>query len=197
MNINHTQAQLRQISLFKDSVLSAADATRIEIIAKAQRESDETLENARTFCKLAEHDSVEQRLSASTQRKAAAQGQNARKQLFALRQKLVDDLFLQAEEKLAQFAKSPNYATWLCKKLEDAKTAFGKDEAFCVMLCPKDTALQDMVLQTCPKCSIKTDEGILLGGLKCSGKNLLFDYTLDFALKAEKENFYITSGLTL
>lgn len=115
MNINRDE--LRQITLFKDSVLSAADTRRMEIISQAQKEGDEAIAGARAMCRLSDHATVEQRLALDTERQTSAATQAARQQLLAARQKLVDDMFSQVEEQLLAFTKEESYGDWLVKKL--------------------------------------------------------------------------------
>lgn len=197
MNRNQTEAELRQITLFKDSVLSAADAKRVEIIADAQRESDEALAAARKMCELADHDVIENRLAMDTQRQISAATQVARRELLAVRQTLVESLFAEVEAQLLAFATTPAYGSWLAKKLAAHRGAFAEGAPLTVYVRPADMTHAKALQQALPACAVQPDETILLGGLKAADGQVQFDDTMDLALATEKEAFYSQSGLNL
>lgn len=193
MDIN--QNELRQVTLFKDSVLSAADARRMEIITQAQQDSDKTLADAQAQCQLADHDAVTQRMALDTERQTSAATQAARQQLLAAREALVEDMFRQVESRLLDFTGGEKYGDWLAEKL--AAHPFEKGAAVTVSLRGADMAHAPRLEKALPGSTVRQDDSIRLGGLTATDGRLLYDDTLDTLLAAEKEDFYLHSGLIL
>ena len=193
MDIN--QNELRQVTLFKDSVLSAADARRMEIISEAQQNSEKVLADAKAMCRLADHDAVTHRISMSTERQASAATQAARQKLLATREKLVEDMFNQVEQRLSAFTQQAEYGDWLAKKL--AAHPFAEGAAVTICLRKADMGYAPALTKSLPGSTVREDASIRLGGLTATDGRVLYDDTLDLALNAEKEDFYLTSGLNL
>lgn len=193
MDIN--QNELRQVTLFKDSVLSAADARRMDIITQAQQDSDKTLADAQAQCQLADHESVTQRMALDTERQTSAATQAARRQLLAAREKLVEDMFRQVEARLLDFTRDEKYGDWLAEKL--AARPFEKGAAVTIALRGADMAHAKRLEKALPGSKVAQDDSIRLGGFTATDGRVRYDDTLDTLLAAEKEDFYLNSGLIL
>lgn len=123
--------------------------------------------------------------------------ENNRK-LMAERERLVNLVFQDAEAKLEDFMKGPQYSTKLQAKLQALKDK-GLAPAI-LSVRPKDEALLPELLKAygC-ECEGTLDEDIRLGGfrLEAKEKGIIVDETFDAALAESRQWFYDNSRLTI
>lgn len=191
------QLELKRETLFKDAVLNAAEMQGMEIIAQAQRESVKTLQEAQAACQQVDRGSVQATLERDSRRQESAVMQQARQGLLRHRSQLVDALFAQVEEKLAAFVDGKDYAAWLEKKLGQRTKGAADGAGLTVWLRPADMKLEKVVKKVLPGAQVQADADIRIGGVRVSDGYILYDDTLDDALRAEQEAFTKSGALGL
>ncbi len=174
---------------FKDAVLNAAEMRGMEIIAKAQRASVKTLQDAQEACRQADEASVWAAMARDTKRQENALTQAARQELLRYRAQVVDALFARVQDEVSAFVQGEGYAAWLAQKLSRRAGSFAKNTKLTVWLRPQDMGLQKAAQEALPGAKVLPDAGIRLGGAKVAGGRVLHNDTLDEALRAEREAF--------
>lgn len=102
------------------------------------------------------------------------------------------EVFGKAAERLREFTKGGEYASFLTSSLEKVLALFG-DSPVVIYLRPEDMPLADILTEKAGReCSVREDNTILIGGLKVIGtkKRLSVDDTLDARLEERKEGFF-------
>lgn len=195
--MDYNQIELQRETQFKDAVLNAAEDKAMQIIADAQQSSARLLEDAKKACEAAGHEQMTAHLQQEAEREHSATMQNARRELLNTRRELVDDLFAEVAQRLADFTTSKPYGPWLATSIQKRAALLPEGSAVTVYLRPQD-AQSEAVQKALPAgCQVQADSAIRLGGAKVAGGKVLYDDTIDAALEAEKTNFYQTSKLTV
>jgi vacuolar-type H+-ATPase subunit E/Vma4 len=122
-----------------------------------------------------------------------------KKHILRIRKSLMRDFFLKCEEKLLEFAKTPEYLTKLKNMFEKIFDFFGETE-FKIYLKKEDFEKRDLIKTFLKKpYEILISEKILIGGAYgYSEKNgIIADETLDSKLKAQQDYFIENFGLNL
>lgn len=119
-----------------------------------------------------------------------------RHELYAERQRVFDDVFTTARERLTAFAKSDDYKDFLKHTAEEAKKLFG-DEKCTIYLAPFDEDKKAFLSAILPEADFDTDNRITLGGIRvfCKAKGVMIDDTLDSRLADQEQWFIENSGL--
>ena len=119
-----------------------------------------------------------------------------RRDLYAERQRIMDEVFAQAQDKLIAYTRSDAYRAGLKDTLQEAAALCG--ESPCVVCLKKDDlSLGDGLTALFGSAEVQEDQTILIGGAKvlCAEKGVLLDCTLDAKLEAERRLFTQSSGL--
>ncbi|MDL2294698.1 hypothetical protein LJC60_08765 [Ruminococcaceae bacterium OttesenSCG-928-D13] len=196
--MNYNQLEMRRETIFKDAVLSAAEAKSMQIIGEAQRTAAGQLAEAQAACEEADHDAIKSALAPDNEREHSTALQLARQELLRHRAGLVESLFADVEKQLDRFAESPEYPRWLvCKLTETAGNAQNGSEIEIYMRKDDMKFKNNLLAAASAGAKIAEDETIRLGGIKVRVGKRLYDCTLDDALRLEREQFEETSGMTL
>lgn len=109
-------------------------------------------------------------------------------------QELRQKLFSEVAERIEAFRKTPEYITYLCRKIKEA-AAYAKDEEIEYYLDPEDAALSAAVSETAGV-PVKLEEKSFQGGLRAilPGKHILIDYSFAAALQEERDAFIFEGG---
>lgn len=191
------QMELNMETIFKDSVLSLAEAQSMEIIAEAGRKRARELDDAQRHAANAEYEVVKEQYRQERNKEFTSVAAGVRRELLAYREELVDGMFKKVEERLVAFRQSEGYTPWAVKALLRHKGLVETGASLTVYLRSGDEALKEALSKEIEGLSFETDGDIRLGGIKISDGHRLFDETLDGRLREEKERFYETSGLYL
>lgn len=189
--------ELKRETIFKDAVLSQAEASSMEVIAEAGRQRAKALEDAYAQCEAADPEMIAGRLAKEAERSYAAISGEAHRELLAWREGLVAELFGDVEARLAKFTSSDAYGPWLLEKLA-AHADFTKDsEGITLQLREEDASFAPGLQKALPKATIEYAADIRLGGVRIMGRRVLFDESLDSALLDQKQAFYESGELRL
>ncbi|MBQ1389018.1 MAG: hypothetical protein IIY78_05265 [Clostridia bacterium] len=119
-----------------------------------------------------------------------------KRELFAKRSKMANEVFDEAASRLKKFTKTEKYKEYMATS---ARLISGKlDGKSCVIsIAPKDSGFEQLIKSIMPNCVVKPDESILIGGISCLCEELsiVIDDTLDTKLEDRKQRFIETSGL--
>lgn len=192
--MDFTPMEMPQGTGFKDAVLSAAEARKVQIISQAQRQSAQQLDAAQQQCEAADYTAIMARYDRDLQRRQSAEMQAARKALLARRAQLVEELFARVARQLAAFTKTKDYTAWLMARLKAHEAGLGRDGVM-VWLRKADEEHKAVAEKALPGCKVCWDDSIVLGGARVGNAQVMYDETLDTALEEEKQRFYTTSGL--
>ena len=119
-----------------------------------------------------------------------------KRELYAARQRITDEVFAAAEEKLRAYTGTEEYRAAF---LRDARRAAGLcGSSACILTVnQRDKALAEEALPLFAEAQIREDGNIAVGGFTalCDEQGVLIDCTLDTKLSAERERFIEYSGL--
>lgn len=189
-------ADVRKESLFKNSILSSAEAKSMSIIAEAEKKRQDELEAARAASIETDETIIAARVGRSFEKELSAEVQKARQDLLLYRAQLTDKLFAEVRGQLQSFAQSEGYLPWLAGKLEQYQPQ-NQAATLTVYLREADAAFAPRAQEILPGCRVETTTAIELGGAKISDGRRLYDETLEAGLKAEQEAFYAQNKLSL
>lgn len=192
--MENKKPELRKETLFKNSILSSAEAKSMSIIADAEHKRQQELDLARSNCENVDQNQVATRYLRSVEKEISAQTQQARKELLLYRATLAQQLFTTVEQQLCQFSGGDAYSPWLAARLAKYEGLSGEKEL--VLYCAKkDVPLLESLCKKLHQCKLEPAPDIHIGGFKISDGHRLFDETLDAGLGLEKENFYAENKL--
>ncbi len=124
----------------------------------------------------------------------------ARMELVQKRSEMTDEVIKHAGEKLAEFAKTPEYADFLRKSVKKISDVLRCNRVV-LYVKPEDMIYESLIKESFANpCTVQADDNIKIGGVR-GYDNILFkiaDETLDEKLVAEREYFVNNnSGLTI
>lgn len=107
---------------------------------------------------------------------------------------LKDKLFAEAQNLLEDFVKTPEYDSYLCRKIKDAQDFAGEDELH-IYLTPSDSSRLESISQKTGAALRLADEEFI-GGIRAiiPGKNILIDNSFREAFLACKKEFKFDGG---
>lgn len=105
---------------------------------------------------------------------------------------LKDKLFAEVQNLLEDFVKTPEYDSYLCRKIKDAQDFAGEDELH-IYLTPSDSSRLESISQKTGAALRLADEEFI-GGIRAiiPGKNILIDNSFREAFLACKKNLSLT-----
>lgn len=107
---------------------------------------------------------------------------------------LKDKLFAEVQNLLEDFVKTPEYDSYLCRKIKDAQDFAGEDELH-IYLTPSDSSRLESIFQKTGAALRLADEEFI-GGIRAiiPGKNILIDNSFREAFLACKKEFKFDGG---
>lgn len=107
---------------------------------------------------------------------------------------LKDKLFAEVQNLLEDFVKTPEYDSYLCRKIKDAQDFAGEDELH-IYLTPSDSSRLESISQKTGEALRLADEEFI-GGIRAiiPGKNILIDNSFREAFLACKKEFKFDGG---
>ena len=119
-----------------------------------------------------------------------------REKLFAERERIANEVFKRAEEKLTAYTLTEAYTRDMLRFAAEARELIGESPCE-VSLKESDMSMTESLRRELPQAVFKTDPAIIIGGMKvfCAEKGLMLDSTLDSGLKGQKRWFEENSGL--
>lgn len=107
---------------------------------------------------------------------------------------LKDKLFAEVQNLLEDFVKTPEYDSYLCRKIKDAQDFAGEDELH-IYLTPSDSSRLESISQKTGAAVRLADEEFI-GGIRAiiPGKNILIDNSFREAFLACKKEFKFDGG---
>lgn len=178
---------------FEASVLSAAKDQAARMLAQAKKDADaayDALMSQPSGDPVATHETEGR---AALRRKEAAARQDNLRKLLVYRKQLVNGLFAEAQEALAEFSASPAYAAYLEHTL--APHAEAAKNGCTVLLRAADEAHKPLLQKLLPKAAFSADPEIRYGGAKVIVGRVLYDETLDERLREQREAFLARCNL--
>ncbi|MEG0684610.1 MAG: V-type ATP synthase subunit E [Coprobacillus sp.] len=121
------------------------------------------------------------------------------KKLIEKRDGYVKAIFDEAKNKLVEFTKSKDYASYMKEKVEEVAKSFNEDNSV-LYLTENDLSLGKELAKAFGKdIEVKVSEDIIIGGFIIENKasSLVVNETLDSALNNQKEWFNKNSGLII
>lgn len=169
-----------------------------EISAFKQKELNEAEMEVLTECYLMIQKEMAQ-MRSGISREMAVREINMKRQLLEQRQKITDDVFRRAADKLAEFVKTERYADFLKKTAQQFSKTF-QEEGTILFLKPGDEKYEkDIRAAFQQPCSVQTLESIRIGGIRARNDKmgLAADATLDTLLESQREWFEEQSGMAV
>ena len=160
-----------------------------EMLEKAKQDG---VRDAQTLI-IKEQSAMRIRISAEMAKKEA----DGNLEIFKTRQRMTEEIFQKASEKLSAYAKTADYEKKLIAYTKECADFFGKDDVE-VCLCKRDMKLAAKISGIFHgECRVKEVTDIKIGGLRayCPQQQIAIDKTFDTQLEQQKEWFYEHSDL--
>ena len=189
-------------SKFLNAIKEYSEKERRSVMDEARANKEEAVKKAEIQGKADADRYVKKLLSSSTSKvtsEYAVKNLEAQGKIFKKRGEMTDEIFRRAEEKLLDFAGSPEYKDKLLSYAEEIAQLF-TTESCVISLKPADMGFADEIKSVFNSdTEIKEDVTIRLGGLRayCPAKKLGADNTLDSKLEEEKKRFVNSADLKL
>lgn len=122
-----------------------------------------------------------------------------RRELFAKRQLIMNEVFKKAEDKLLEFTKTQDYKE-LIKKYVSSISKVIKKPGTILYICKRDKDMIDEIKETYGKpCGVEVSENIKIGGVLAENQemSIIIDETIDAKLDDQKEWFAENSKLNI
>lgn len=121
-----------------------------------------------------------------------------KRELFEKRNKMVESVFEEAAEKLAEFSKSKKYEAYINNSAKTISEYLGGKKAV-VYIAEKDQKFIPQIKKYFNDCETVVDNSIVLGGIRCYCEELsiVADETLDSKFENQKRVFVEHSGFTV
>ena len=191
-----------KVSKFLSAITSYAEEQKHSILDEVEAYKKTELDKAESEVLQGAHQLIQKEtaeMRSNIGREMSAREMDSRRALLTKRQKITDEVFSRAKEKLIAFTGSPEYAAYLEKSAEEIRKKLpGEDTVLYVKegdLSFRDT-LQKAFGRPCP---VKADDSIAIGGVKgvSLNSNLIADNSLDEKLQNQREWFALNSGLSV
>ncbi len=186
---------------FLEAIEKYAAEQRLEMKAEVEAFREEQLQAANeegTAAAFAFIQEQKQEFKASLAKETALKETKIKRELFEKRQKMAQQIFDEAEQKLRDFTTTPKYKEYISTS---AKMMLNRleGESVIVLICSKDKKYENVIKKIFPDCTVKVDNSIKIGGIRCECPNLsiIIDDTLDAKFEDRKRVFVETSGLII
>lgn len=186
---------------FADSIKSEAERQKKKIMAETRRNIDAQLKKAEADIKRKNLEYIGRetgKLLIDSGYRISQKNIEAGNMLYKRRAEILEAVYSDVTEKLAEFTESKDYPEFLKHSAaECAKKLDEKSITFFVR--PKDEKFSECLKEVCPSARVETDDKIRFGGLTAtdgSGK-IMLDDTLDSRFEEQKVKFRGYSGLEI
>lgn len=186
---------------FADSIKNEAERQKKKIMAETRRSVEAQLKKAETDIKRKNLEYIGRetaKLLTESGYRISQKNIEAGNMLYTRRAEILDGVYSDVTEKLAEFAASEDYPEFLKKSAARCAELLNNDNIeFFVR--PADEKFADCLKGICPSAEIFTDETIVFGGLKATdgAKRIMLDDTIDARFEEEKIKFRTYSGLAI
>lgn len=186
-------------SKFLDAIKKYAEQQKALIGAQVEEYKSQKIEQATEAGLQDAYDLIQRDIA---ERKAAIVSEYAqkeydlKKQLFAERQAIVDEVFRSASDRLLAYTETQDYRDAYLRELKEA-AALCDGSACVITASARDASLAESAKSLFTQAQIQTTDAISLGGFQvlCEDKGILIDATLDTKLSRERDSFTDYSGL--
>ena len=170
-----------EIDIKIQNMLDSAECERIVILNQAEQDAKEEAEK---YYKV-----NYQKNDKKFVREISCSELNAKKNIIQHREKIVDKLFKNVEQRLIEFRATPKYVDMLVKKILLTHISDGSE----IYLCSEDMQYSELLRKAVSVKNLKilVSDKILLGGIMVYNpeKGTIVDKTFDLALQEKKRAF--------
>ena len=164
-----------------ESMLDNAESERNQILNQAEQDAKEAADK--------HYNVYYQKNDKNFVREISCSELNAKKSIIQHREKIVERLFNNVEQRLIEFRSTPKYADMLIKNLLLMHISEGAE----IYLCSEDMKYSELLKKAVPAKNLKilVSDKILLGGIMVYNpeKGTIIDKTFDLAIEEKKRAF--------
>lgn len=132
-------------------------------------------------------------------REMARREMDGRRELLENRQKITQEVFERAKQKLVEYTQKPEYAALLQRFASELPDKF-RGSGTVIQIRREDEKFEDQIKKAFGgDCTFKVELGILIGGIRAynSEMGIMADETLDSMLEDQREWFEENSGMAV
>ncbi len=184
---------------FLEAIEKYAEQQRSEMREEIEAFRNEQLEEANNEGTNAAFAFIqEQKLEfkAALAKETALKETRRKRELFAKRSEMANEVFDEAADRLKKFTKTEKYKEYIATS---ARLISGKlqGRSGVMHIARKDAEYEQLIMTISPNCTVEYDDDIVIGGISCQCEELsiVIDDTLDTKLEDRKQKFIETSGL--
>lgn len=192
-----------KIARFEQTVKAQSDSEINAILSEAEKKAADIINKANDDCINSSYETIQKKskeIRRNYKKKVSQASFMASREIFAYRNKLIEDFFEELHDKLAEFAKTDKYREYLGQLAEEANADKALDSDVTAYVRPEDCNFAAVLFSKIyPQVKVEADRKIELGGITFYYHNdsTYADKTLDIAFAAEKEEFVNNSEMQL
>ncbi len=184
---------------FLDAINRYAEAYREKLRQEVEAYKEQKIEQATEEGLQDAHELIRREIAqmkAAIITETAQKEESARRELYAVRERMTDSVIDKARDKIAVFTATPEYDQKLIALAKLIKDTVGDDEVT-LYLSPKDFSKGSLLSPLLPNAKITEDSDITLGGIRAyaADRGIILDLTYDSKLSYEKSRFISECGL--
>ena len=195
------QSQEEKLRLFLEAINSYAERQRLRILYDMEQYTGAELDKAESDALRDAYVHISKETAevrASIVRELSAHELSARRRLFEQRAAIENEVFAEAEKRIAKFAAGDGYDRYMTSAAEQVANAVSSGDIL-VRVRPADEGKKALLGVMIPGCTVEVDPSIRLGGFTAEirDRGVLLDMTLDSRLAQQRESFRNSSGLKI
>lgn len=192
-----------KLNTFTALVLKDASQRRDEILVEVKKEREERLSQKETEFLEEAYEEIQDSVSEAKKHsgeRVLHEELEAKKQLLAVRESIIEEVMSAAAAELCEFVKSERYETWLTDKIKKSLAEVGKGSKT-VYISSDDLKYKDKI-EKLEEGKITVEavlENDFLGGVRIynSDRRVAVDYSFKEMLRDRRAAFLQSSGLTI
>lgn len=193
-----------KLNKFSAIILSDAQKMRREIEEECSRIKEERISKVHDELLIDAYEKIQRTVSSiykDDNEKVQSARNSAKKEILTAREKMIDEVFSEAEKRIFAFTDTDLYDNWLAENIikVDSQTGTGRKTLF-VREKDKKRAENAALKTKDPKnICITGTKSIIFGGIKLKNedKNIIADLSFDSLLESERNEFLQKSGLSV
>ncbi|MDR0222059.1 MAG: hypothetical protein LBI38_00775 [Oscillospiraceae bacterium] len=185
---------------FQDSVRKKTDVEAGRVVEAAEKEREAIINGAREYGINRSFETVSRRsaeIKTECRKRVSRANADANRSVLSKRAEMVEAFFRGIREKLVAFTKTPEYAKFLERRLDEANGEKAVYNWVIIQMREQDLPLAEPLLEKYPGLHSEASALVKLGGfiLHYQKERQYLDKTLDRFLEREKKNFVFNGEL--
>jgi len=183
---------------FSHMILSEAEQKKEQIISDLNKQQEAAVNQKETEILAEAYEDIQKaiaRFARENNERVMKFEMTRRKEVILVREKIIEQIFEEVQNRLAEFVSTPEYIDWLLNTTQKAIDEIGCGD---IRVTEEDLKYKDAILARFEGCTVsQMDETDSIGGVIVYNNNIFVDYTIREMLAEQHKEFLKTSGLSI